>query len=527
MDGIKRPILEAYWPLLGLFCFIVLGSSCASLSPAVRSIPPDATFAARTNILRATYQVPNWKDILREEFSVDVESDTSPRANFLGSSKAYIYGKLFHEESNYVAFAIRARNTHNLEKFVRNMNPDLEVRHMRRFKYVIKNKSLLGWSHKLLILLDARQAPIEDSIVALFDKIAHLKPEEGLYQNSKNFQLALRNDNDVALWINSASLGSTPLLQKFAQNVDLDDNFVHVLANFDEGRIAANTKYYTNEAFFAAYQKLLSRSVKPGLLKPVPLSNPSVVVATSVDPDAIPTFLKDIEWTDKVKNLVQSMTLSIEDFFSMISGDFVVALQDVKHLEQDLSRQDSLTPLPKKKSLTDMVVGLGLRDPVIFDTLINTLEGTGLLEREENYYRFFREIFIIQKDSLVYFTKNEQIKDDFLQGKELQRPEMFEMINTSENWMVVYADEGITERTVKGKSLLKTIARNLLKNENIELEHATINLATVNEKMRGGETVIFLKDKYANSLLAVLEVLKEIVLQTKIRLDPNFWEEGE
>ncbi len=523
----KAPVFNFNHLWIGL-CSLWMLSACAKISPSALSIPDDAFFASRANVLRATHQLrdwknldlPSWKDVLREEFSIDLDADTIPRANFLASGKAYMFGNLFEGEDNYVALALSIRNRKKLEEFITTLNSDLELKTFKKFHYIIKNKSLMGWSQNVLILIDARQSPTEDHLENTFKKIANLKKENALVTTNENFYQALNQYYDVTAWVNISRLGETEILNTFAQNVNLEENYFHLYANFDEGKISTETKYFTNPELYAGYQKLFSRSVNKKVVINTPLAAPAVIVAAGVEPQGLSRLLEDIEWTEKAKNLVNSVTLSLDQFLEMISGDVVLALKDVSHLEEDF--KDTTMALKDKASMADLVLGFGIKNQNIYDSLESVLLEAGLLEQKEDYQMFFGEVYVLKKDSIVYLTKNSEVKDDFFRGIKLDNEHIRSL--TEDNWFMMYADESIAEKTIKGQSLIKEVTRNLLRNKNLRLESASITLASTDNKKEGGQSIILLKDKYANSLLAMLEVIKEIAQQTKMRLDPNYYE---
>lgn len=498
-------------------------TACVKVQNAALLIPKDVFFASRANILRATYQVPNWKDIMRQEFAIDMDSDTTVKAKFLASGRAYIFGELLKKQDNFIAFTVNIINRKNLEKFVRRMNPDMQIDTYKKYKFIVRNKSMLAWNSSVLLLLVARQADNEEKLKELFIRLVDNKKEDALINANDNFVDVLKNDHDMALWINTQKLGETKMLSQFAKNVNLQDNYLHVLADFDEGKVAANTTYFTHKSFYDAYKNLLSGSVCPSLLNNAPVQNPAVLIAFHLKREGIKQFLKDIEWTEKAENMINSITLSMDEFIEMMSGDALLMLKDISNLQKDLAQKDTLA-LKDKKLVSDLVLGVKIRNQVTCDSLMSILVKSGLMEKKENYYYFFNEIYVMQKDSLMYITRNESIKDDFFKGIVLDNQNLAKL--AKDNWFLIHADEAIAEKTIDGKpTLLKDIARSLIKNEALKLESAIIHLANTNSKGKNeqsGQSLLVLKDKSANSLLAMLEMLKEIVFQTKLRIDPNF-----
>ncbi len=505
-----RRLLASYLFLIGISL-----SACVKVSNTSLHIPSDVFFAARANILRATYQVPNWKDILRQEFSIDVESDSTSKTNFLASGKAYIFGNMTQGEQNYIAFALSIYNKNKLEDFITTLNPDLTIHHYKHFTYLVKNKSLLAWSKNTLILLDAPQTANEAHLEAHFHKIADVKKQDALISTNENFRQVLRNDYDVSLWINNEELRHSPLLANFARNTSLANSYIHLQSKFDEGVIATETQFFVNEALEKNYGEIFTRELNQRLLSNLPIQKPVALVGVSVNPDQMFRVLIDFNLIAKANNLATSTTFTLPHFLKMLSGDVVFALKDIP-------QEDSLKGTPKnKKAISDYVLGVGLRSRPAFDQLVAVMEKTGMLTNQGKYYHFFNEIYVMPSDTLVYFTKNPQIKDDFLKGLVLNQPALLE--KAKDNFFMVYANEAIAQKTVKGKTMVKEIARNLLGNENLQLNEAHITLSTVGSKKEGGKALILLKDEMENSLLAMLEVLKEVVSQTKIRLDPNYY----
>ncbi|GAB4398358.1 MAG: hypothetical protein OHK0053_16840 [Microscillaceae bacterium] len=499
---------------------IILGgllslSACVKVSHSSLSIPNDVFFASRANILRATYQVPNWKDIMRDEFSIDVEADTTPRTNFLASGKSYIFGDMTKGEQNYVAFAIDIRNPKSLERFITTLNPELEVGTFKKIRYLVKNKSLLAWSPNTLILIDAPQAATEEVLVKHLQKIGSIKKNQALIEQNENFKQALRNDYDVALWINAGEIRHASKFKKFAESAGLDQSHIHVQANFDEGLITTQMRFYPTEKLYDTYRDLLTKPVNKSLVSHVPIQHPAALLGAAVSPVGMGKMIIDIGWLEKAKNLADATTMGLGYFLALLSGDVVIALPPTTQNQE--SNTDSLQNL----STSDFVLGLGLRQPAMLDSLFNVLVRNGLMEKKEGYYDFFGGNFVMPTDSAVFITKSESIREDFIRGLVIEDPAILEMAN--ENWLMMYADAGLGAKNFKGKDMVREIARNLLRNPNVKMQKTEITFARTGGKKSGGESRVWLSDQEVNSLLAMLEVLKEVVFQTKIRLDPNYY----
>ncbi len=503
---------------VSFFILITLSfCSCMKIRNSSLVIPQDVFFASRANILRATYQVPNWKDIMREEFSIDVEADSTPKTSFLSSGKAYIFGDMTKEAQNYVAFSLSIFNKKSLQHFITTLNPDLELQTYRQFNYLVKNKSLLAWSSNVLLLINAPQAANESYLVAHLQKIADVPKNKSLIMSNDNFRQALRNDNDVALWINGNELKHSPLLRHFTRGTSLDSSYMHLKANFDEGIISSETAFFANNALQQGYEKMFSKSIHTHLLSELPIQKPDALVSFSADPDYLARALIDFNWLEKANNLATSTTLTLSHFQKMLRGDVLFAL---KEKIQDSNHKDE-----KKEQVhnpnTDFVLGFGIRDKQAFGELVKVMLDTRMLSEHEGYYHFFGEIYVMSKDSLVYLTKSPQIKDDFLKGYALDQPQIIE--KAKDNCFLMYANGALTQKSIKGKTMAKEIARNLLRNENLQLNEAYITFARTGIKKTGGQSLILLKEEMENSLLAMLEVLKEVIFQTKIRFDPNYY----
>jgi|GEM_PF-2256354 len=498
---------------------ITLLSSCMKIQNSSLYIPQDVFFAARANILRATYQVPNWKDILRQEFSIDVEADSTPPTNFLSSGKAYVFGNMTQGDQNYVAFSLSIFNSKSLQRFITTLNPDLELKTYKNFQYLVKNKSLLAWSSNVLLLIDAPQAANEDYLANHFIHIVDVKKKDALIMANENFRQALRNDNDVALWVNGSKLKHSPILEHFTQGTSFDSSYMHLKANFDEGVITTETEFFANQALKRGYEKLLSRGISTPLLSYLPIKKPVALVSFSAEPDHMARALIDFNWLSKANNLATSTTFTLSHFQKMLSGDVIFALKDIITPEKDSLATDKDTK--PKKVTSDFVLGFGIRDKAAFDELVKVMEETGMLTKHEGYYNFFDEIYVMPTDTLVYLTKNPTIQADFAKGLVLDRPDLIK--KATDNCFLLYANEALTDKSIQGKTMVKEIARNLLGNENLQLNEAYLTFSRTGTSQTGGTSLILLKDEMENALLAMLEVLKEVVSQTKIRLDPNYF----
>jgi hypothetical protein len=520
--------IKKHLPTLASLCLLVSLSSCfKGVSISTHIIPKDAFFASRANVLRATYQVPEWRDLLKDELQIEFARDSSSTPmGFLGSGKAYVFGDIFKKEKNYLAFCVAIRSQKNLERYLRNTTTTpLEIFKYNNYKYILRNRNILAWSKNALLIINGRQVENDEKLKEILFRLVNQKPTGSLYTTNANFRQSLQNDYDFSLWLNIEGIKDIDLLKKYVKNIDLSQNYLHYLANFDEGRISVKTEYFTSPTFYKSYQNLLSGSIHKELLQNAPLKNPMILSAIGVNPAGLKQLLKDIEWTEKAENMVKSMTLTFDDFIAMIRGDMLLMWKDLKNEPRILTASDSmLNPAPKRES--DLVIGMGLKNPVIYDSLVNVLYKTGILENRQNHQFFFGEIYVLRQGNLVYFTKNAQVKDDFLKGVKLTNPSL---VNPNENtWFMLHAEETAADQTIKGKGLVKQIARKILQKDKIRLESATIHLGNManqaKDKDIDGETIVLLKDKTANSLLTIFEVLKEIIQQTKLRIDPNYVE---
>ncbi len=486
----------------------------------MQCIPNDVFYASRMNALRGTYQVQEWKQVLKKELDIDLTRDSIPKhlaiTSGLGSGKAYIFGNVMQGEKNYTAVSVLLLSKKRLENFLKSINPNLSIETYKDYHFTLRNRSMLAWNRKHILYINSPHAENENQLRELFRRLVTLKKSEMLIETHENFKNAIRNDRDLSTWVNVARLGEAPKVKEWIDNINLKDNYLHVQANFDDGSVSVFTQYFTNAKLFQDYKTLLSGSVNKNLLSGLPLEKPAMLVGIGIKPEGVQQFLKDIKFSEKAENLLSSIILTFDQFIAMFSGDAVVALKDV-HSLQHLLPPDSLR---SEKHTSDMVMGIGIKNKVIYDTLKKELLSTGALEQKEGYAQFLGEIYVLERDSMLYFTKNEAVKDDFIKGVRFNNPKMLEYV--ADNWFFLHADEKISEKALEGKSLFKEVARNLLQKEELKLETATIQIANKRKNEKGNaEALLLLKNSHANSLMAMVEVLKEIVFQTKMRLDPN------
>jgi hypothetical protein len=510
-----------FWSLFFMVVSSTFLTSCVRTPKAARIIPDDIMFASRVNVLRSTYQLGEWKKMLREEFELDLQADSISKPMFLITGKGYVFGEVMQGNKNFTAFSIPLFNKRNFEKFIKKTIPNQPIKVYKNYKYIVKNKNIFAWARNILLLIDANQSGNEQEAEKLFQKITETPKSKSLILNNQNFKQALKNDKDVALWVNMDRFADIPEVKAFVKNIPFKNNFLHVQTNFDEGIITANSEYFTSPEIYDSYKNVFSGKINKRLIENIPISKPSFVISSGINPNELKVLLKDIEWTEKAENLVSSLTLTMEQFLEMISGEITIATKkiDIETLPDSLKED--------KKYTADVVVGTKIKNFFVYDSLIKNLEASGALEKKQGYSIFLSELFILQQDSLIYITKNENIKNDFINNVKLENKQVLEQINNK--WFTFYADESISVRKMEGKSLVNSIAKTLIKSDKIKLESATFHLGTItkNKKHIEGETIVLLKDKNANALWSMLEVLKEILFQTKQRFDPNFFNENE
>lgn len=498
---------------IGFFC-----ESCFHPRASARLIPKDVTFASRTQVLRTTFQIAEWRNLLRDEFELDLQADTISTPLFLGSAKAYVFGDLFKKNQNYICASIAIINRRNLEKFIRKANPKVIFKEYKGFRYFLQNKNVTAWSKKALLLINARQADTQQQAEQLLKRIIDQPQTEKLFYTNQNFKSILKNDKDLAFWLNVEKISEIKEIKTFAKNLPLKNNYWHFIANFDEGIVNANTEFFTSPQMYQAYQTMLSGKVNPQLIAELPVASPAMLVAMGLKTEGIKQFIKDIEWTEKAENLAHAITLSLDQFLDMFTGEMVVAMKNPHPLIEE--KKDTTY-----KPTSDLILGLNIRNTQTYDSLIHILESTALLEKKQGYDVFFGEMYIMRYANSVYLTRDSTIKNDFLQNVKFANKEILKQ--STDKWLLLHADENLANKSVEGKGMAQDIVKAVLKNKKVQMESATMHLESLKKDKKDilGNSIVLFKDKNENALVALLEIFKEIVHQTKMRLDPNFFEE--
>lgn len=508
-----------YFWLAILVCSVCGLSGCVRPRKASLIISEDVMYASRVNIFRNTHQLGEWQKVLKDELELDLKADSIKKPMFLINGKGYVFGEMMQGSKNYTAFSIPLFNKKNFEKFIRKALPAHSVQTYKKYKFISKDKNLIAWAKGVLLLIDAHQADNELEAEKILQKIADTPKSAALILKNPNFKQSLKNDKDVALWVNMDKFTNIPEIKAFVKNIPFKNNYLHFQTDFDEGVVTANTEYFTSPELFEAYKNLFSGKINKRLIENLPIASPATVLSSGITPKELKVFLKDIEWTEKAENMVSSITLTMDQFLEMITGESVVASKkiDIESLPDSLK--------DNKKYTSDLVMGFKIKNFFIYDSLMTTLKETGILEKKEGFSVFLDDLFLLRQDSLVYITKNQSIKDDFINNVKLENKQVLEQI--ANKWFVFFADESVSKRQMTGKSLVNSVAKAVMKGDKVKLESATFHLETIgkNKKHIDGETIVLLKDKNANSLWAMLEIIKEIVFQTKQRFDPNFFKE--
>ncbi len=504
-------------PLLYLLLAVVCLSACTK-STHLTVIPHNATFVGKANLVKIGLKIPRRKAFINEVIGEVLGNQSKDNfgemkntgINFL---TPYIFGGKTGVNKGYFAIALPLNNAKKLEEFIVKMDQKANIQSERNVKYMeLGSGNILGWDTKNLLFLSSVKLKDNRSLKEELLRLHNLNSNKMLLNANKNFEVFQKTKSDMGLWLNMGELNKTKTVQLITSKIDLRDNYSHVFTNYKKGKIEMEVNYFAGDSTQRGYNNLFKSAITSKLVNSIPVDNPLVLAATSFSMEGVKKILKDKKLYARVDKSVRSLGTNFQELSNLLNGELVFGLSDIRMVEREKKIVDEYTKevfIEKEtRPVADFVVAVGVNNEAVYKRLMKTFMQSGMVQKDGSHYTFYKELFMIEKNKVLYFTNNTGLRSSILNDKHMQNNGIIQFMQGKSG--AIQTNAHFAGKLGQSATFVKILR---------DLKFPAINnirmyFTNENKKTIQGKCVIDFKNKKENALVLLFNTFKKDLLKS-------------
>lgn len=487
-------------------------------------IPKTASVAAVIDLKQISKKASNWRDVFKADFlkQFDIEIDSKEVANFqklvekvIGTlaqdGKLTVFNGQLSKDRNKNHFAMTFV-IDDVAGFEKALSVDkgitiIESKDKGNKHVFLDEKTILSWQGGagLLVGYEFKGANIRDELVSKVAELRKTTAADALENNNKEFKALLGESHDIAIWANQQETRNfSPSVEMYSKISPTIATLVNATKygtsyiDFLDGKIVMNGKTMFDGKATEKYQTVLGVNNEK-VIKSLPIENPLLLMSLSISLKDIRKIMEEENAYDKfdadaLKQL-EELGLTVKDVAEMLSGDLVVAIEDLqlKNLQNAQAK---------------LVLGIGLNKREVLEKLLKKYVDMGVLQKKNNIYQLIIPMFnldpqLIVTDDAVFLTATQEFSEAITSAKASSlNKEMLKKTKES-NFMLFLRPSEILSKIPEDN-----FSDDLLEALLPQIESVIVNTLPAKKDMLEGNVTIYFKDKNANALEQLLR-LKE------------------
>ncbi len=439
--------------LLIVAIFLVCFSACNTKVVTPTHIPADATFVLCADMKSITNKAVDWKNIWQSDYFSNALGlkDAGMLEKIMQSGldyqqNIYLFSKSTKDDilPNYVGVYATLSKDEDFEKSLKQIfqsqNQKWNIQNIDAHKCVIaefaRQKIWIGWGGKQLFIYSSQIANNANELTKEAQKMLNLTKNDALEQKNADFKNVLSKDFDIAYWYNNEALHGGDMFESLAKNITgmfflgkgaMDwvrkstqlINSTTGIINFENGEAKGNAQIHFNDKVLPTFDGLLKPSFDENLAKYLPINNPILCSSLAIAPKGIQKTAG--EWGilkgSQYKGALFLLGMNEEELFNIFAGDVIFAL------DQPTKGKNSVHLLAswKKHHAVDDIL----------DLVGNVFKKAITVEKEKNGYTITTNedvFYIVEKETMLYVTNQEQAKNDFIAGKQYNNEKILNVL---------------------------------------------------------------------------------------------------
>lgn len=504
-------------PLLYLLLAMVCLSACTK-STHLTVIPHNATFVGKANLVKIGLKIPRRKafinDVLGEVLGNESKDNFGEMKNTgINFLTPYIFGGKTAINKRYFAIALPLNNAKKLEEFIQNMDKKATVQSEGNVKYMeLGNGNILGWDTKNLLFLTSTKLKDNRSLKDELLRLHNLNGRKMLLNANKNFKQFQKTKSDMGLWLNMGELNKTKTMQLITNKMDVSNNYSHIFTNYKKGKIEMDVNYFAGDSTQKGYNNLFKSAITSKLINSIPVDNPLLLAATSFSIEGVKKLLKDKKLYKRVDKSVRSLGTNFQELSNMLNGEVVFGLSDIRMVEREKKIIDEYTKevfvQKETRPVADFVIAVGVDNEAVYKRLMKVFIQSGMVQKDGSHYTFYKELFMIEKNKVLYFTNNANLRTNILNDKRMQNNGIIQFMQGKSG--AIQTNDHFASKLGQSAAFMKILR---------DLKFPSINnirmyFTNENQKSIQGKLVIDFKNKKENALVILFNTFKKDLLKS-------------
>lgn len=501
---------------LWVLCVAILLSSCGKNYQA-HLIPKDTELVTKLNTEQLFFKLNNWQEMLNQTFNQDKSSNNPYQVELhhqLGNSginfiNIYFFGNFTNYQDNYFGFLFALNNYRQFEDFLEENHLRHEIRREGKINFIERYQSVLAWNKKSLLFLGAKNNENIEELTQKAKEILNSNLKESLYHNNDNFKNFVKQKTDFSLWCNLQEFIQNPVEKNtFANIIDLEGHFLNTFTRFKKGSFKTDVEYFLPNDKNNRFKDLLQNNINYDLLEKSYNSEPLIVLGMSLDMPKLEEILKKEKINLKIDSIAGHLGFTSDEFLGMLEGDFVVVLQDIaevtKNIEKRREETNELYYVKKLVKEPQLAFGFTVRNHKTYQKLKTMALKSNLMLEEEGYFSVFQELFLIEKDSTIFFTMSKIARDEIIKQETTSELKQQLALKGQDNALALYMKKEFLEVFRKPNQKISLA--------DIPLDYLSFYQSSFDDKLKSkGEFLLEFIDKNENALNLIYQTFKEVL----------------
>ena len=290
----------------------------------------------------------------------------------------------------------------------------IQISQKNGFRYGISSqKILVAWNDQLAIVAKAANSVSYQNLENFFVEISQL-PDEQKASKNPNFQELLAESADIVAWLPSKNFPkdlkteNSELKTLWQNRWDID--YIHVLANFEQGKAIIDSKIYLQEAAAKKISTFWETSTDYDLLSQIPADQVWAFGRFRYEVQSVKNVINGSNKAFLLQPFLLGANLNIDEFYALFKGDFLAIWAGKQEIEEKITRyelDEDFNMSPKVEVVKKQIPSFGLSfpsDPVIDKSML-AFEKNGVLSRKNDYFvvnAFYENRLAVQHKDKIF-----------------------------------------------------------------------------------------------------------------------------